>query len=173
MKNNYLRFASISITLLILILLFLGLYKDQTYSTKYLVGKKLENFQIDSFNENSFLSEDDLNEGEYTLINFWASWCISCKSEHSFLMMLNQNKRLKLLGINFKDKKSKALKFLEEFGDPYDLLAVDNSGKKSVSFGVYGIPESILINKKLVIIKKFVGPLNKYDYDEILEIIKQ
>jgi|TARA_B110001452_G_C15184828_1_gene411517 cytochrome c biogenesis protein CcmG/thiol:disulfide interchange protein DsbE len=173
MKNNYLRFASISITLLILILLFLGLYKDQTYSTKYLVGKKLENFQIDSFNENSFLSEDDLNEGEYTLINFWASWCVSCKSEHSFLMMLNQNKRLKLLGINFKDKKSKALKFLEEFGDPYDLLAVDNSGKKSVSFGVYGIPESILINKKLVIIKKFVGPLNKYDYDEILEIIKQ
>ena len=173
MKNNYLRFASISITLLILILLFLGLYKDQTYSTKYLVGKKLENFQIDSFNENSFLSENDLNKGEYTLINFWASWCISCKSEHSFLMMLNQNKRLKLLGINFKDKKSKALKFLEEFGDPYDLLAVDNSGKKSVSFGVYGIPESILINKKLVIIKKFVGPLNKYDYDEILEIIKQ
>ena len=119
------------------------------------------------------MSEDDLNEGEYTLINFWASWCVSCKSEHSFLMMLNQNKRLKLLGINFKDKKSKALKFLEEFGDPYDLLAVDNSGKKSVSFGVYGIPESILINKKLVIIKKFVGPLNKYDYDEILEIIKQ
>ena len=173
MKNNYLRFVSIGITLLILILLFLGLYKDQTYSTKYLVGKKLENFQIDSFNENSFLSEDDLNEGEYTLINFWASWCVSCKSEHSFLMMLNQNKRLKLLGINFKDKKSKALKFLEEFGDPYDLLAVDNSGKKSVSFGVYGIPESILINKKLVIIKKFVGPLNKYDYDEILEIIKQ
>ena len=173
MKNNYLRFASISITLLILILLFLGLYKDQTYSTKYLVGKKLENFQIDSFNENSFLSENDLNKGEYTLINFWASWCVSCKSEHSFLMMLNQNKRLKLLGINFKDKKSKALKFLEEFGDPYDLLAVDNSGKKSVSFGVYGIPESILINKKLVIIKKFVGPLNKYDYDEILEIIKQ
>jgi cytochrome c biogenesis protein CcmG/thiol:disulfide interchange protein DsbE len=173
MKNNYLRFVSIGITLLILILLFLGLYKDQTYSTKYLVGKKLENFQIDSFNENSFLSENDLNKGEYTLINFWASWCISCKSEHSFLMMLNQNKRLKLLGINFKDKKSKALKFLEEFGDPYDLLAVDNSGKKSVSFGVYGIPESILINKKLVIIKKFVGPLNKYDYDEILEIIKQ
>ena len=173
MKNNYLRFVSIGITLLILILLFLGLYKDQTYSTKYLVGKKLENFQIDSFNENSFLSENDLNKGEYTLINFWASWCVSCKSEHSFLMMLNQNKRLKLLGINFKDKKSKALKFLEEFGDPYDLLAVDNSGKKSVSFGVYGIPESILINKKLVIIKKFVGPLNKYDYDEILEIIKQ
>ena len=87
-------------------------------------------------------------------------------------MMLSKNKYIKILGINFKDKKINALKFLEELGNPYDYLAKDNNGKQSVNFGIYGIPESILIDNKFNILKKIIGPLNEKDIKEIKEIIK-
>ena len=87
-------------------------------------------------------------------------------------MKLSQTKNLTMLGINFKDKNTQAIKFLSELGNPYDLLAKDKNGKQSVKFGVYGIPESILINKDLIIIQKFVGPLSFEDYNNIIKIIE-
>ncbi len=77
-----------------------------------------------------------------------------------------------ILGVNFKDKESQAKSFLSELGNPYGLLAKDKNGKHSVKFGIYGIPESILINKELVIIQKFVGPLSFDDYYNIIKIIE-
>jgi cytochrome c biogenesis protein CcmG/thiol:disulfide interchange protein DsbE len=84
---------------------------------------------------------------------------------------LAQNKNLMILGINFKDKEPQAKTFLSELGNPYNLLAKDKNGKQSVRFGVYGIPESILIDKDLMIIQKFVGPLSVDDYNKIIKII--
>ena len=77
-----------------------------------------------------------------------------------------------ILGINFKDKETQAKTFLNELGNPYDLLAKDKTGKQSVRFGVFGIPESILINKDLMIILKFVGPLSFEDYNNIIKTIE-
>ena len=77
-----------------------------------------------------------------------------------YLSKLSKEKNLKLLGVNFKDKKKQADTFLNDLGNPYDFLAKDEQGKNSVNFGIYGIPESILINKDLIILKKFVGPLS-------------
>ena len=87
-------------------------------------------------------------------------------------MILSKNKNIKILGVNFKDKKINALNFLEELGNPYFYLANDSTGKQSVNFGIYGIPESILIDNKLNILKKIIGPLNEKDLEEIEEIIK-
>ena len=84
------------------------------------------------------------------LINFWASWCAPCRIEHPHLMELSKEKNLKILGVNFKDKKINALKFLKDLGNPYDYLAKDSKVKQSVNFGIYGIPESILIDNKLI-----------------------
>ena len=84
-----------------------------------------------------------------------------------------KTKNLVILGINFKDKESQAKTFLSELGNPYDLLAKDKNGKHSVKFGIYGIPESILINKELIIIQKFIGPLSVDDYDNIIKIIEK
>ena len=75
------------------------------------------------------------------------------------------------MGVNFKDNKINALKFLKDLGNPYDYLAMDNQGKQSINFGIYGIPESILINNALTILKKFVGPLNTKDIKDIKAII--
>ena len=87
-------------------------------------------------------------------------------------MILSKNENIKILGVNFKDKKINALNFLEELGNPYYYLAMDSSGKQSVNFGIYGIPESILVDNKLNILKKIIGPLNEKDLEEIEEIIK-
>ena len=87
-------------------------------------------------------------------------------------MKLSQTKNLMIIGVNFKDKEIQAKTFLNNLGNPYDLLAKDENGKQSVKFGIYGIPESILINKDLMIIQKFVGPLSIDDYDNIIKIME-
>ena len=86
-------------------------------------------------------------------------------------MQLSKEKNLKILGVNFKDKKINASKFLNELGNPYYHLAKDTKGKQSVNFGIYGIPESILINNETIVLKKFVGPLNDQNLNDIKEII--
>ena len=92
--------------------------------------------------------------------------------EHPYLMQLSKEKNLKILGVNFKDKKINALKFLNDLGNPYYYLTKDSNGKQSVTFGIYGIPESILINSDSIVIKKFIGPLNEQDLNDIMETIK-
>ena len=86
-------------------------------------------------------------------------------------MKLSEENNLKILGVNFKDKKELARKFLKDLGNPYSFTLKDNAGKQSVSFGIYGIPESLLINNDNIIIKKFVGPLSFDNYNEIKEMI--
>ena len=111
-------------------------------------------------------------KGNIMIINFWASWCGPCRIEHPVLMKLSAENNLNILGVNFKDKKELARKFLKDLGNPYNSLLKDVEGKQSVIFGIYGIPESLIINNKNTIIKKFVGPLSLDDYKEIKEIIK-
>ena len=127
--------------------------------------------ELVSFEDDSIFTNDDFKKNSFTLINFWASWCAPCRIEHPQLMELSKENNIKILGVNFKDKKINALKFLKDLGDPYEYLTRASNGKQSVNFGIYGIPESILIDNKLTIIKKFVGPLTKQDLNNIKEII--
>ena len=170
------KIIKLSILLLIIFIIgvfFIGLNKDSIYDTKGLVGQRITEIRLDHFSKNKTITEEDLNKNNFTLINFWASWCAPCRDEHSTLLKLNKEKNLKLLGVNIKDKKNNALKFLNELGNPYDYLARDELGKHSVNFGIYGVPESILINKDLVIIKKFIGPISKNDYQYIKNIVRK
>ena len=167
----------IKIIILLIFLFVIGIFytslkRDTNYDTSSLINKKTPEFKIISFDESNFYTKNDIKKNNFTLINFWASWCAPCKTEHPILMKLSQTENLVLLGINFKDKETQAKIFLSELGNPYDLLAKDKNGKHSVKFGIYGIPESILINKELMIIQKFVGPLSVYDYNNIIKIIE-
>jgi cytochrome c biogenesis protein CcmG/thiol:disulfide interchange protein DsbE len=173
MKIKIIRLITISIIIFIVVVFFISLNKSSFYNTKGLEGQTLTNINLDHFSGKKKILEKDLQKNNFTLINFWASWCGPCRIEHPFLLKLNSEKNLSLIGINFKDKKSGALNFLNEYGNPYDELAKDEFGKHSVNFGVYGIPESILINKNLVILKKIIGPISEKDYNHIKEIIKK
>jgi cytochrome c biogenesis protein CcmG/thiol:disulfide interchange protein DsbE len=169
--QNIIKISVFIIIIFIIGVFFLGLNKDTNYNTNFLIGKKISNISLEYFDKNKFYKEEDLKRNNYTLINFWASWCSPCRQEHPLLIQLSKEKNLKLLGVNFKDKKKQAETFLNDLGNPYDFLTKDKLGKSSVKFGVYGIPESILVNKNLKILKKFVGPLSTEDYDSIIEII--
>jgi cytochrome c biogenesis protein CcmG, thiol:disulfide interchange protein DsbE len=159
------------IFLFIISVFYISLTRETNYNTANLINKEVPKFRIVNFNETGFYTIEDLKKNEYTLINFWASWCAPCKVEHPILMKLSRENNLNILGVNFKDKGKQAKKFLEDLGNPYKFLAKDTNGKNSVSFGIYGVPESILINKKLLIIRKFVGPLSFDDYNEIKKMI--
>ena len=155
----------------ILLVFYNSLNRETNYSTDYLVGNKLANINLKSFDDNKIYTNEDFKKSRYTLINFWASWCAPCRIEHPYLMQLSNEKNLKILGVNFKDKKINASKFLNELGNPYYYMAKDTTGKQSVNFGIYGIPESILINNETIVLKKFVGPLNEQNLNYIKEII--
>ena len=169
--QKVIKFLITLIFLFVIVVFYFSLNKDPSYQTNSLVGKKLVELNLESFDGDYNLSTKDFKKNNFTLINFWASWCSPCRVEHPILMSLSKSKKLKLVGINFKDKKNSAKKFLKELGNPYNLIAKDEIGKKSVNFGIYGIPESILVNKEMIVIKKFIGPLNTQDYNEILKII--
>jgi cytochrome c biogenesis protein CcmG/thiol:disulfide interchange protein DsbE len=155
----------------VLLVFYNSLNRETNYSTDYLVGNKLTNINLKSFDDNKVYTSEDIQKSRYTLINFWASWCAPCRIEHPYLMQLSKEKNLKILGVNFKDKKINASKFLNELGNPYYYMAKDTTGKQSVNFGIYGIPESILIDNETIVLKKFVGPLNEQNFNDIKEII--
>ena len=170
--QNIVKLITVSLLVFILGIFYLSLNRSSNYDTKFLVGNKIADIELKSLQSEKFFTNEDLKNNKYTLINFWASWCAPCRVEHPNLMILSKYQHVKILGINFKDKKINALKFLEELGDPYHYLAKDSSGKQSVNFGIYGIPESILIDNEFNILKKIIGPLNERDLEEIKEIIK-
>ena len=173
MKINISKIIIFSFVIFFLSIFWLGLKKDNNYDTKNFIGNKISNFQLSSIYNNDYISEEALKKNKFTLINFFASWCAPCRTEHKYLINLsNKNKEFKILGISFKDKKKNSINFLNELGNPYNFVAEDADGKASISFGIYGIPESILINNELVIIKKIVGPIDQKYYEEILQLIQ-
>ena len=168
------RIIKISIAIIfffIISVLFVGLKRDVNYNTNSLIGEKISDINLQYYDDDKFYKSSDIKNNKYTLINFWASWCVPCRVEHPLLIQLSKEKNLNLLGVNFKDKKKQADTFLSNLGNPYDFLTKDEQGKHSVNFGIYGIPESILIDKNLIILKKFVGPLSLEDFNSIVEII--
>ena len=169
--QKVIRSIIVLLFIFVLLVFYNSLKRETNYNTEYLVGNKLTNINLKSFNDNKIYTSEDLKNNDYTLINFWASWCAPCRVEHPYLMQLSKEKKLNILGVNFKDKKINALKFLNNLGNPYNRLAKDRTGKQSVNFGIYGIPESILINNETIVLKKFIGPLNEQDFNDIKKLI--
>ena len=174
MKISISKIIIFSLVIFFLFVFWQGLKINNNYDTKNLIGNRISNFQLINIdNDEQQISEEDLKKNKYTLINFFASWCAPCRIEHKYLLKLSsKNKEIKIIGINFKDKKNNAINFLKELGNPYNFVGKDLEGKISILFGIYGIPESILIDSDLTIIKKIVGPLDQTQYEEILKLVR-
>ena len=170
--RNIIKLITVLLIIFVLSIFYISLNRNTNYDTEYLVGNKLAEINLKDFDKDTFYTENDFKNSKYTLINFWASWCGQCQVEHPILMKLSKEKNLRIFGVNFKDSKNNATKFLDNLGNPYYQIAGDQDGKQSIRFGIYGIPESILVNSELIILKKYIGPLNLDDLNEIKKLMK-
>ena len=170
--RNIIKLITVLLIIFVLSIFYISLNRNTNYDTEYLVGNKLAEIKLKDFDKDTFYTENDFINSKYTLINFWASWCGPCRVEHPVLMKLSKEKNLRIFGVNFKDNKNNATKFLDNLGNPYYQIAGDQDGKQSIRLGIYGIPESILVNSELIILKKYIGPLNLDDLNEIKKLIK-
>lgn len=107
-------------------------------------------------------------DGKWTLVNVWASWCAPCREEHPALMELAKDDRFNLVGINYKDDTPNALRFLGELGNPYAAVGIDPNGVSAINWGVYGIPETFLVDPDGTIVYKHIGPIFPGDVEERL-----
>ncbi|ADJ27762.1 DsbE family thiol:disulfide interchange protein [Nitrosococcus watsonii] len=111
--------------------------------------------------------------GKPALINVWASWCVACRAEHEVLIRLARETQLPIIGLNYKDERGAALQWLANLGDPYTAIAVDTDGQVGIEWGVYGVPESFLLDPKGVIRYKQIGPLTwKVVEDKLFPLIQ-
>jgi cytochrome c biogenesis protein CcmG/thiol:disulfide interchange protein DsbE len=113
-------------------------------------------------------------KGEVTVLNVWASWCVSCREEHPVLLDLARTGAVPIVGLNYKDKRDDGLAWLKQFGDPYNLSIADSDGRVGINYGVYGVPETFLIDKFGVICDKVIGPVTRARLsDKILPLVKK
>ena len=150
---------------LLLIVLTFGLTRDPRIVPSPLIGKPIPEFELPPLpGRGDGLSSADLR-GEVSLVNVFASWCTACRYEHPLLMDLHERGVVPVHGINYKDRPEDAVAWLEELGDPYTRIGADQNGRVSIDWGVYGVPETYLIDREGRIAFKQVGPVTK----EVLE----
>lgn len=133
--------------------------KDRSTVPSALIGRAAPAETFPSLGEGPDIT-DDLFAGRVSLVNVFASWCAPCRVEHPFLMALSRDERLQMVGINYKDRIPAARDFLEELGNPYDVVGVDPEGRRSIEWGVYGVPETFLVGPDGTIRAKHVGELS-------------
>ena len=137
--------------------LFVGLYKDPSLVPSPLIGKPIPTFAATMLRDaNKTVTDKDL-QGQVALINVWATWCPACKEEHGTLVQLAEQVGIPIYGLNYKDDREAAIQWLQDYGDPYVLNVFDESGRIGIDFGVYGAPETFLVDEHGVIQHKLVG----------------
>jgi len=154
--------------------LAVGLKLDPREIPSPLINKPAPDFSVPTLlNENQMISNETMKD-QVWLLSVFASWCVACRQEHPLLNKLSQQNLLPLVGLNYKDERAKAKAWLNELGNPYTIIAHDLKGDVGIDFGVYGVPESFLIDKKGQIRYKQIGPFTaEVIQDKLIPMVKQ
>jgi len=149
----------------LLLLFWVGLGLNPKIIPSPLIGKEAPKFEVPELHEPQKMVNNEMLKGQVTLFNVFASWCIACRQEHHHLLKL-QRQGFNLVGLNYKDEKQDALMYLRQLGgDPYTMIGFDYKGDVGIEWGVYGTPETFVIDKKGIVRYKHTGPL----YREVIE----
>ena len=172
MKNKISPFAVTIFLGIIFFIFYKGLEDTKIYTPDVNAKKEIPMFNTKEFFSGKNVKSSSIFDLEKIyLFNIWSSWCVPCRQEHPYLMNLNLDNKINIIGMNYKDKLKNAENFLKELGNPYEEIFIDLDGIIAIEWGAYGVPESFLIyNNK--IIKKYIGPLNQELVDEIKLLIK-
>lgn len=161
-------FAALAVTL------YLGLWNKDNRLPSTLIGKPVPEFDLPPIaGRETGLSSADLR-GDVSIVNVWASWCVPCRVEMPLLVELAEAGTVPIHGINYKDDAKAALVFLDELGDPYAGIGADTTGRIAIDWGVYGLPETFVVDAEGRIAYKHVGPFNRQSLEEdILPVVRQ
>ena len=150
------------------VLLYAGLFRDPTLVPSPLVGKPVPEFALGPVQGRELgLSSQDLR-GEVSLVNVFASWCVACRDEHPLLLALQREDVLPIHGLNYKDAPDDAAAWLDALGDPYTRIGADLDGRVGIDWGVYGVPETFVVDRNGHIAYKHIGPVTPRVLDEII-----
>jgi cytochrome c biogenesis protein CcmG/thiol:disulfide interchange protein DsbE len=155
-----LRFGiPLALFVLLLFLLWRGLTLNPHEVPSPLIDKPAPAFALTQLDDPAKVIRRDDLLGKVWLLNVWASWCVACREEHPVLLAFARTKTVPVVGLDYKDQRADALGWLTQFGNPYDVTAFDDRGRVGIDFGVYGVPETFVIDQRGVIRFKHIGPL--------------
>lgn len=142
-------------------LLWAGLHRNPGYVPSPLIGKPAPDFQLPRLDDPSrTVSRNDLL-GDVSLLNVWATWCVGCREEHAFLVELARRDQVRIFGLNWKDDPVMARQWLERLGNPYVSTGMDQDGRVAIDWGVYGAPETFLLDASGMVLYKHIAPLTR------------
>ncbi|MDX6557804.1 MAG: cytochrome c biosis protein CcmG, thiol:disulfide interchange protein DsbE [Blastocatellia bacterium] len=154
--------------------LLVGLRRDPHEIPSPLINKPAPAFQLKQLQDPTKTFSAAEMQGKVWLLNFWGTWCVACRDEHPLLVQYSKTAAVPIYGVDYKDERATALQLLEEEGNPYTLTASDPEGRLSIDYGVYGAPETFLIDRNGVIRYKQIGPITEEAWQkEILPRVKQ
>ena len=173
--TRYLRYlVPLAIFIVLVAFLYRGLSLDPKRVPSPLVGKPMPEFSLPRLKDpTATLSNNDLM-GKVSILNIWATWCVSCRAEHEVLLLLAKTGKVDIYGLNYKDERDKAQQWLAQLGDPYIANAFDADGRVGIDWGVYGAPETFIMDRRGIIRHKHIGPLTVDSLNnEILPLIAE
>ncbi len=142
------------------VFLYQGLSLDPTKIPSALINKPVPDFELPPVQGRSLGLASTNLKGEVTLVNVFASWCVACRAEHPLFMDLAKRGVVPIHGLNYKDRPQDAAAWLDELGDPYNRTGADVNGRVGIDFGVYGVPETFIVDRNGVIVEKIIGPIS-------------
>ena len=154
--------------------LLIGLHRDPHEVPSPLINKSAPDFQLQQLNEPAKTISAKEMRGKVWLLNFWGTWCVACREEHPVLVKYSKTNAVPIYGVDYKDDRAAAIQLLAQEGNPYTMTLSDPEGRTSIDYGVYGAPESYLIDKNGVIRFKQIGPITDEVWNnKILPLAKQ
>jgi len=164
------RFGPLLVFFSLVVLLFVGLSLNPRLVPSPLIGKPMPTFNLPRLNQAGNFGDADI-KGQVTLVSVWASWCFACRQEHETVKALAR-KGVRIIGFNYKDEPDDAKQWLSKLGNPYQVVVSDLDGRVGIDWGVYGAPETFLIDAQGIIRHKVIGPLSSPEnYDELMKVM--
>jgi len=172
-KQRLMLFVPLAIFVVLVVLFAVGLKHDPNEMPSALLDKPVPNFSLPRLENVQEQRTEALLKGKITLLNVWATWCVTCREEHAFLNQL-KGQGVNIIGIDYKDNSQDAQRWIAELGNPYSDIVVDEDGRLGLDLGVFGAPETYVIDRQGIIRYKHIGDLNQKVWDEtILPIVKK
>ena len=167
-KKVWIYLLPLSVLLLLVMVFYFGLGLNPRLVPSPLIGRPVPQFSLPRLNNTDNAFMQSTLQRQVSLMNLWATWCVSCRQEHPTLMKIAASDEVPIYGLLYKDEPDKAVRWLQNRGDPYRANAVDADGRVAIEWGVYGTPETFVIDAQGIIRYKHIGPMNWNDWETVI-----